>query len=1458
MLKPLLTLILAMTCAGLVQASPGSAASRIQRGAYRGAAGAVSAGAPQRQAGAPLRIKGGPELWGAVEYSTEWESLEESERPYGMYSFTAGNPSAIRLLADLRDNMPNGSGAIIDNVFHYINYTVMYETQVVSYYHRISTETWQSDTYPMYQYASTVASDIAYDPTTGTSYGYFYSPTDMNQSNTLCSVTYDTYGPQVYNICQEEKIMIAVACDDNGQLYGLDSEGGFYRIDKYSGEKTLVDYTGALTSTYSQSAAFDSRSGKIYWTAFHVDDQGAKSGLYEIDPATGVTTLVGSFDNSLEISNLYIPAPAADDDAPAAATDLTASFVKGALEGSVSFNLPSKTYGDEPLSGSLDYKVYVNGVEKLSGKADAGSKVTCDMTLENGITEIYVTSSNQAGVSPASEKISFFAGFDVPGAVRDISLSIDADRQATLTWSDPEGTVNNGYLDTENLTFDIVRYPGGAAVATGVKGHSFAEQLSADGMAAYSYGITANHHGLRGEEAVSEKVIIGEAFNTPFIDNFSNDDLYDLYKVVTLSEGSPSWSPSNKSFVIFYTWNPSDSWLLTPPVRLSAGKTYHFTYAIRTASNYDDERFATAYGTGDDPTAYTTLREPLVIKSSEYTYYTDTFTPASDGNYRLGIHACSDGFKSGMYVTDITVRQDAAADVPEAAADLVLVPGERGAASVTGRFKAPAADINGNDLESILKIEVVRGDETVVKVFDNPAPGAELEFTDTDMAPGMTSYKVTAVNAIGKGKEAVAETWTGIDIPLAPANVAIEETANGFRISWEAPAATGVHDGWVDTEAVTYNIYDALGEPAVTDVKGNSFSFSFDMSAPNVLFFNVTANTVNGESEHAATPDLVIGTPATLPFEESFKGGQATFGNLWWTRGNISINHFAFAVDKAADNDGGSAYWYPMEANDFAWLNSGRISANGAKNATLMFSYYSTPGHQLGIEAVADIQQQNQVVLASRNCSDDTGEAGWRQVIVSLPAEVVEAPWFLLRFRAFGDKVMGENEDDHVEQPFIHVDAIRLVDFPDADATVSLTAPSLAVYGSRIDAEITVSNIGLADMSVILVELLVDGQPVSSKTMASLPFNTQDKVTLGFTPAVGTPDNFELTARITTAADDVADNNVSAAHPVQVAASSLNTVSDLTVDSSDPANVLLRWSDPSLQPHKVVENFDHYTPWLTESAGGWTMFDGDGVVTNAYTSMYYPHIGEPLSFMVFNNDYATMADVQEPIFTPLSGNQCMLAVANVHEYGKGIECEDWLISPELSGEAQTIEFHTKTLTDYEEDFAIYTSTTDNSVESLRPNRLVFEKFGAGNQWRTHTYELPAGTRYFAIVYTSNLSGLMIDDITFNAKPLTLTGYNIYRDGVQAGTVDARTTSWPVSKADASTDHIYQVTAIYAEGESGFSNEVHTGESSIIDIDTDSSQMGDVFTITGINLGKVDPRTLRPGIYIVDGRKVYVK
>ncbi len=95
------------------------------------------------------------------------------------------------------------------------------------------------------------------------------------------------------------------------------------------------------------------------------------------------------------------------------------------------------------------------------------------------------------------------------------------------------------------------------------------------------------------------------------------------------------------------------------------------------------------------------------------------------------------------------------------------------------------------------------------------------------------------------------------------------------------------------------------------------------------------------------------------------------------------------------------------------------------------------------------------------------------------------------------------------------------------------------------------------------------------------------------------------------------------------------------------------------------------------------MYDGDGVETNVYTGMHYPNIGKKLAWIVFNRDHAGMFASQEEIFSPLSGNQCMLAVATLHEYGKGIECEDWLITPRLSGDEQEIEFDIKSLTDYE-------------------------------------------------------------------------------------------------------------------------------------------------------------------------------
>lgn len=62
----------------------------------------------------------------------------------------------------------------------------------------------------------------------------------------------------------------------------------------------------------------------------------------------------------------------------------------------------------------------------------------------------------------------------------------------------------------------------------------------------------------------------------------------------------------------------------------------------------------------------------------------------------------------------------------------------------------------------------------------------------------------------------------------------------------------------------------------------------------------------------------------------------------------------------------------------------------------------------------------------------------------------------------------------------------------------------------------------------------------------------------------------------------------------------------------------------------------------------------------------------------------------------------------------------------------------------------------------------------------------------------------MDDVTYEGAALTLTGYNIYRDGKLLATVPAGTTHYTDNKL-GEDGHIYHVSALYKEGESGWSN-----------------------------------------------------
>lgn len=1393
-----------------------------------------------------LKVKGGPQFWGVVEYSSAWKGMDESQYPIGVYKFLATNPGEMTQLLNTGQNGPNAGGVFYDGSFHYVNYYLMYETQPITYTYDYDTSTWQQNGYAQYgSDATIIGTDLAYDATTKNVYGYFYNPLDDTEPMRFGTITYSEYGASTQTIATEDTLFICLAANKAGQLYGISWGGGLWKIDKATGAKTLVDYTGVRPSSFRQSATFDPKTDKLYWTAFRED---YSSGLYEVNTANGAASLIAEIPDSMEISCLHIPEPEAEDGAPAAVNDLSVKFEGGSLTGQATFTMPSETYSGDALTGSLTYNITANGETIKTGTADAGSTVNTEIEAKGGNTEFAVTAENAEGKSPESNKQKLWVGYDVPQTPQNVKLEVDAEsRKATLSWDAPTSSVNGGYFDAEAITYNVVRYPGQVAVATDIKETSFSETLPDQQLTAYYYTVTACNGGVKGEAAQSDKAVVGTAFNVPFSDNFESDDTYNLYSIVDSNNDGTTWKESYHAFSYFYSWtNNADDWLLTPPIKLEGGHTYKFAFDIRCGSSYDTEKFATAYGLGTDPTQYTELSSVQELNSSSYTTIEKTLQVGKSGEYRFGIHALSDANKSGLTVSDFSVTAVSKSSVPDSVSALSITPATLGELKATISFNAPDKDRDKQPLNELTKIEVWRNGTDLIKTFDSPKVGQSLQCEDSQPVNGINKYTVVGYNSGGKGAEVTDSAYVGQDVPTAPQNVKLVDNGNGITLTWDAPSTKGTHGGYVTTANLAYNIYDAEGYSVAEGVKGTSWSNEMNLEAQdNVIYFNVSAVTEGGEGATASSTYLVTGKPTTLPYHESFANGGTT-KTLWWTVGNNPYNPFSFSPETSYDHDMGSAYWFGIDPGDRAELNSGKISLAGTDSPALFFSYYATPGKDMNLSVVAETSNGDALTMDEYSFKDMDGKEGWRKAAVFFDDAVKQARYFVLKFIA-------EAGDD---SPTLFIDDITMRDVPAHDLSATLESPTSATEGKAINAKVTVSNNGEHPAEGFTVNLYAGDELVDSEEIEQLAFNADTTASLKFAPKLGSEGTMEIHATVDYAEDNDLSNNTTNALEVAISKPDYPSVDDLKAERTTDG-VDLAWSKPSTDKPTTTETFDSYDPWLTDGIGEWGVADGDRMQTNAYTSMWYPHIGEEMAYIVFNNRYAIMDVSQEPVFTPHSGEQCLAAFATVHDYSKDVPTDDWLITPELSGDAQTVSFYIKSLTDYKEDFYVYYSTQNGDTASLKANRIAFEKFGAESSWKKYEYELPQGAKYFGVRYTSNLSGILIDDFSYEGKKLTRKGYNIYRDGQKIGSAEAGATAFSDDKADGGS-HDYTVTVVYAEGESAFSNiaEIATG---IANVTTDG-HVGDIYTANGIKVGhgKEAKDRLKQGVYIINGRKVVVK
>lgn len=1303
---------------------------------------------------------------------------------------------------------------------------------------------------------SITTANLVYDATTDKVYGQFYE-TDYTLSNVFGTLEYNETGNwKRTEIAKLQNRYVAMAVNSQGQIYGIDINGRLNKIDKTNGTETLVGQTGVTPNANRQAATSDPKTGEIYWAA--MTDDG--SALYRVDPTTATATKIHDFADGDQFASLYIPAPEAEDGAPTAITDLKAGIEHSNLNAAnVTFTMPAKTYdGTQTLSGSLNYAVY-SGTDTIKGTAEAGQSVSLTMqSLPDGNNDIYAYTTNSVGNSPKA-KVSVFAGPDKPQGPTAVSLSANG-KDVTLTWQAPSDTgVNKGYIDPATITYDVIRYPGAVKVADHQQGTSFSETLTTDSMFALTYGIVAYSGNNASEEVKSNKVVIGDYLLPPYTQGFDDESSLDLFTILDSNNDGTTWEYNRYSNNVRYRYNrnnAADDWLLTPALKLEADKSYKFSFKVKAGSTSYPEKIAMAYGEGTDPSKYEVALEPTEIKSTDFIVYNFTIANLS-GNIHFGFHALSDANMSGITIDDISIDEGTSVNAPDSVKAITLTPGAKGALSGQLQFTAPSKTIKGDALTAISKVVVLQGDSTVATV-SNVSPGTVQTVSLNNVANGYNTYTILPYNESGKGREASATEYFGIDLPTYPDNISLKDNGDGtLKMTWDAVPTTGIRGGYVDPAEVTYVVYtvenNALGQPIDSIKAGTSINFkvaNINSGDQGLDYYAVQPHNALGGGQ-AIMDRIVVGAPVVLPFKESVPGGVLQ-EKFWWSQ-HRGDNTWGYSTS-SADDDGGSLQFSAAQAGDEAWMNTAKFSLEGVKNPILSYAYYVYPGHDIDFTVEASKAQQSVENIASHNMKGETAE-GWRYEYIPL-TKLSGAKYAFLQFHAkSAEAAFGTNIDD-----------IHIYDAQDNDLALATKAPLSAYVSEKVSVNATVSNLGLnPTKGSYTVSLYANGKLVDKVSADSVlaALSGKKQVSLSFTPSAADSAVVSLRTELTYDGDaDVTNNNDTLS--LRIVQNSLPAVDNLT--GQGETNVSLSWTQPSGDNYEAdkLDDFEGYPAWSKDIIGDYKLLDIDRAPTYGISGASYLHKGEAMAYMVFDADSIGMGGTAQ--FGAHSGKQYLidLGVNPSNSAAPNGSNDDWLISPQLTGKAQTISFYAKSLSnDYKERYEVLYSTTGRDTADFKRIVLGGDELNQAS-WSQVKVELPDGAKYFAIRCTSHDAfGFLIDDLSYKFSKSgvsgTLTGYNIYRDGVLIATVGATTTSYTDNPGDG--NHTYYVTAIYDGQEGPLSNAVSiTVTTGISGVNGSAVQPFDVYTTDGILMRSnvTSTKGLNKGVYIVNGQKVIVR
>lgn len=701
--------------------------------------------------------------------------------------------------------------------------------------------------------------------------------------------------------------------------------------------------------------------------------------------------------------------------------------------------------------------------------------------------------------------------------------------------------------------------------------------------------------------------------------------------------------------------------------------------------------------------------------------------------------------------------------------------------------------------------------------------------------------------------------------PANPTNLQIrfDQESGKTVFTWDAPEVDE-NGTKLSKENLVYQVYNSVGtslgivnEPRFERIECTSefpTNVSFALRAGAAEDVTQTSTIVSG---NVVKSDFVIlRGPSKLPIQESYAQTEDIgmfdvegffTSNEQTTTGNrlMGSNDASWTNVTSQDGDNGYVSALINKGGADIKLISSYVDLSGTKNPVLVF-YVLNRGRLSsgkiwdGVVCV-DVQEEgsSEWIKNVYRWSDPTETQQWMEV--EAPLAAFKGKTIRVQIRC----LLSDIVVSHI------LDNFRLIDKVDNNlALSSFQAPKYVNRCEEAPFKVRVHNVGQRTVSKYKVTLYCNDKAIQTVEGPTLDRYRTGVVKFNAPTTAVQPSTSQYYVKLEYD-DEIAHDNVSESKIVTLVETNRPFPTALAAKQAN-MSIALNWNAPDLvapQTHPVTESFEKLDLFEYRSGGfgAWTVYDEDGAYTALATGTdaAYPTQLIPKAYTVFSDEmhgYGNMA--------ANSGHKFLISTPVLT--GKK---NDWLISPPLSGEAQTVTFYVKSaVAKKAETYEILYSTKSTDITDFKSLEATTRSTSVAT-WTKNEASLPAGTRYFAIKAsgTQKQSVFEIDDISYVPEViepgLEVVGYNVYRDGEKINSDIIPVPAYLDTEA-LHGEHIYAVSTVYNNGESRTSDpiRVNTGTTSINTVDATSTVVAtEVYDITGV---AVDPENLQPGkIYI---------